>query len=38
MKATLILKDRIVYEGGYIQEMVIWEVPQPVAGRQHLYK
>ncbi|MDQ5770239.1 toxin-antitoxin system TumE family protein [Thiothrix subterranea] len=38
MKAKLILKDRIVYDGGYIQEMVIWEVPQPVAGSQHLYK
>ena len=38
MKAKLILKDRIVYEGGYIQEMVIWEVPQPVVRSQHLYK
>lgn len=38
MKAKRILKDRTVYEGGYIQEMVIWEVPQPVAGSEHLYK
>ncbi len=38
MEAKRILKDRTVYEGGYIQEMVIWEVPQPVAGSEHHYK
>lgn len=38
MPAKLILKDRIVYEGGYIQEMVIWELEQPVVGSKHLYK
>lgn len=38
MPAKLILKDRTVYEGGYIQEMVIWELEQPVVGSQHCYK
>jgi len=38
MKATLILKDKIIYENGYIQEMVIWKIPQPVEGSQHHYK
>lgn len=38
MKAKLILKDRVVYSGGYIQEMLIWEVPMPVVGSQHHYK
>lgn len=38
MKASLIFSDKIVYEGGYIQEMVIWKVPQPVKGSRHNYK
>lgn len=38
MDAVLILRDRIVYAGGYIQEMVIWQVPKPVVGSQHHYK
>jgi hypothetical protein len=38
MPAKLILKDLSVYEGGYIQEMVIWGLEQPVVGSKHLYK
>lgn len=28
----------IVYDGVYIQEMIIWEVPTPVEGSNHYYK
>lgn len=38
MPAKLIFRDKIIYEDGYIQEMVIWKVPQPVVGSQHCYK
>jgi hypothetical protein len=38
MKAELILKDKIAYGGGYIQEMIIWKVPSPVEGSKHNYK
>lgn len=38
MQAELILRDQIVYADGYIQEMVIWKVPEPVLGSRHHYK
>lgn len=38
MKAELILKDKIAYDGGFIQEMIIWKVPVPVEGSKHNYK
>lgn len=38
MNAELIFKERINHQGGYIQEMVIWKLPQPVKGSQHCYK
>ena len=38
MKAELIFRDKILYDDGYIQEMVIWKVPEPVVGSQHHYK
>ncbi len=38
MPAKLILKDRTVYDGGYIQEMVIWELEKSVFGSQHRCK
>ena len=38
MKAELIFRDKVIFSGGYIQEMVIWQVPQRVEGSQHYYK
>jgi len=36
--AELIFRDRTTYNGGYIQEMVIWKTPVPVVGSKHHYK
>jgi hypothetical protein len=38
MAAKLIYKNRIVYDSGHIQEMVIWGLPEPVVGSSHHYK
>jgi hypothetical protein len=35
MKARRIFYDRLEYADGAILEMVIWQVPQPVAGSAH---
>ena len=38
MNAKLIVRDRTLYEGGYISEVVIWSVPESVPPCKHGYK
>ncbi len=38
MKARLIMDRRIVLTPSAFAELVIWEVPAPVAGSQHRFK
>lgn len=38
MKARLLYEFKQRYDDGAIVEMVLWELPQPVAGSGHRYK
>ena len=38
MKAMLIARRRIVYLHSSFAELVLWQVPKPVAGSQHDFK
>ena len=38
MKARLLYEFKQRYDDGAIVEMVLWEVPDPVAGSTHRYK
>jgi hypothetical protein len=38
MKATLLLRMRIAYAETAFAELVLWRVPQPVAGSTHAFK
>lgn len=38
MKAILLLQTRIVYTETAFAEMVLWQLPQPLAGSLHLFK
>ena len=38
MKATRLLGSRIVYAEEMFAELVIWQLPKPVAGATHRYK
>jgi hypothetical protein len=38
MRAVLLLRSKEVFADGAILEMVLWRLPQPVAGSRHLYK
>jgi len=38
MKARLLFEFKQRYDDGAIIEMVLWELPQPVAGSVHRYK
>ena len=38
MKATLIYRHRLDFDDGAILEIVVWRVPQPVAGCSHSFK
>ena len=38
MKATLLVRDRIAHSDQAFSEIVVWHVPQPVAGSSHPYK
>ncbi|MEO8143142.1 MAG: DUF6516 family protein [Betaproteobacteria bacterium] len=38
MKARLLYEFKQRYDDGAIVEMVLWEVPDPVAGSAHRYK
>lgn len=38
MKATLLIRERVVYPDGSLAEMVVWRVPAPVPPSSHYYK
>jgi hypothetical protein len=38
VKATLVVRHRITYEEEHFAEVVVWAVPQPLAGCVHAYK
>ena len=38
MKAEIIVADKIVFDDGAIQEMVIWRVPTPIPPTRHGFK
>ena len=38
VKATLVVRHRITYEEEHFAEVVVWVVPQPLAGCLHTYK
>jgi hypothetical protein len=38
MKATLLIRRRVVYEDGAIAAMVVWKVPEPVQPTTHGFK
>ena len=38
MKAIQLFRHRIVYSESAFTELVLWRVPQPIAGSKHLFK
>ena len=38
MKAVLLLRTRIAYSETAFAELVLWQVPKPMAGSTHRYK
>ena len=38
MKATLVVRNRIAHGDNLFAEIVVWLVPEPLAGSAHLYK
>ena len=38
MKAVLLLRTRIAYSKAGFAELVLWQVPRPVAGSTHAFK
>lgn len=38
MKATELVRSRIAYSASEFAEVVVWQVPVPLAGSAHLYK
>lgn len=38
MKAVKLLDSKHAFDDGAIQQLVIWELPEPVPGSQHHYK
>jgi hypothetical protein len=38
VKATLVVRQRIIYEEERFAEVVVWVVPEPVVGCSHTYK
>lgn len=38
MKATELLRQRIVFSEASFAELVLWRVPEPVTGSNHLFK
>ena len=38
MKATLLLKERLLFDDESFAELVIWQLPQPAPGSMHRYK
>jgi hypothetical protein len=38
MKAELVISDKVVFDDGAIQDIVVWRVPSPVTGSKHSFK
>jgi len=38
MKATLLVRTRVVYSTSAFAELVLWEITRPVAGSSHTFK
>jgi hypothetical protein len=38
MSARLVIADKVVFDDGAIQEIVIWQVPSPVPPSRHGFK
>ena len=38
MNAALIVSDKVIFDDGMIQEIVIWRVPEPVPPTTHGFK
>lgn len=38
MKATLLLKDRVIVDRNSFASLLVWRLPQPLKGSTHLYK
>ena len=38
MKAEVIVADKVVFDDGAIQEMVVWRVPTPIPPTSHGFK
>ena len=38
MAAELVIADKVVFDDGAIQEMVVWRVPAPVPPSSHVFK
>ena len=38
MKATLLTRNRVAYAETAFAEVVVWRLPQPLAGSAHAYK
>ena len=38
MKATVLLRTRIIYSEVAFAELVLWQLPSPVSGSAHRYK
>ncbi len=38
MKATQLLRTRIIYSEEVFAELVLWQLPKPIAGSSHRYK
>jgi hypothetical protein len=38
MNARLVIADKVVFDDGAIQEMVVWQVPSPVPASSHRFK
>lgn len=38
MKAKLLIREKNILDGGYILELVLWELPQKSKDRPHEYK
>lgn len=38
MAAKLIVRERVLYDDGYLVEILIWQVPKPVPPTDHSFK
>ena len=38
MKATLLIRERVVYSNACLAEMVVWRLPKPAPPSRHFFK